>query len=87
MWPLSVRKRKGQPFDWLVSLVGLICTIAMIVGYAFADRLAALLPQSMWFWIAVGLATLAAAFRVGWNGPDVRWIRRQCSKLRTARKR
>ena len=87
MWPFSVTKRKGQPFYWLFSLVSVISTIAMFVGFAFAYRLAAFLPRSMWFWIVLGLVTLAAALWIGWDGPDVRWMRRQCSKLRTRRPR
>jgi len=84
MWPFSreLQKRKGQPHYRLYALISLACTVAMIVGYAFADRLAALLPQSAWFWIPLALATLAAAFWIGRNGPDVRWVRRQWSKLR-----
>jgi hypothetical protein len=86
MWPFNreLRKRKGQPFYWLYVLINLVCWVAVFVGFAYANRLAAWLPQSTWFLIVMALTALVVGLWVGWNGPDVRWMRRQLSKLRGA---
>ena len=89
MWPFSreIKRGKGRPFYGLYVLVSLLCTAALVTGFAFTDRIAGLLPQSTWFVIVFGMAALAFILWVGRNGPDARWIRRQWPKVWRSRRR
>jgi Kef-type K+ transport system membrane component KefB len=80
----SLEERKGQRFYWVYVVISLLCTAALITGFAFSNRLAGLLPQATWFVIVFVIAVWAATVWFGrWLAPGdplIRWINRLLPK-------